>query len=270
MAEQSLGKNIMKKAVVGVVIGIVLVFAAEATEFPHVFQVMFFIYALLGAFVFILLDAPSMNRLEGVKALVGLLLFYVVISGAYIAGASLLPQYDPDDEKGKIEKLLKARRAQTEKGKAEELLARAKALNERAEAITKQLNALGASTEMAATADAGSAVPAAASGDLVAKGKEQWELQECYNCHKLFGQGGKKRGPELDNIGNLMTPEQLRQKILDPKSWMAEGFEKQYEKGKMPNKYKELMFPEEIDALVAFLATLKDSSVKTPTPIKKK
>ncbi len=108
----------------------------------------------------------------------------------------------------------------------------------------------------------------AASGDLVALGKDQWELQECYNCHKLYGQGGKKRGPEMDNIGNLMTPEQLKEKILDPKSWKAEGFDKDYEKGKMPDKYKDLMFPQEIDALVAFLASLKDESVKTPKPIK--
>ena len=34
-------------------------------------------------------------------------------------------------------------------------------------------------------------------------GEEQWQLQECYNCHKLKGEGGKKRGPELDNIGIL-------------------------------------------------------------------
>jgi cbb3-type cytochrome oxidase cytochrome c subunit len=84
----------------------------------------------------------------------------------------------------------------------------------------------------------------------------------------LFGQGGKKRGPILDNIGNLMTPEQLREKLLYPKKWKAEGFDKQYKKGKMPDKYRDLMFDEEIDALIAFLATLKDTSVDTPKPIK--
>ena len=107
-------------------------------------------------------------------------------------------------------------------------------------------------------------------GDLVAMGKEQWNLQECYNCHKLFGEGGKKRGPELDNIGSLMKPEELREKVLDPQSWMAEGFEKEYEKKKMPDKYKELMDDKDITALVAFLSTLKNPSVNTPKPIKKK
>jgi hypothetical protein len=36
----------------------------------------------------------------------------------------------------------------------------------------------------------------------------------------------------------------------------------------MPDKYRDLMFEEEINALVAFLATLKDASVETPKPIK--
>ena len=110
----------------------------------------------------------------------------------------------------------------------------------------------------------------AAPDDIVARGKEMWEIQECYVCHKLFGEGGKKRGPIMDNIGNLMTPEALREKILNSKSWMAEGFDTQYKKGEMPDVYRDLMLEEEIDALVAFLSTLKDASVDTPTPIKMK
>jgi mono/diheme cytochrome c family protein len=111
---------------------------------------------------------------------------------------------------------------------------------------------------------------AAAPGDLVALGKEQWELQECYNCHKLYGQGGKKRGPEMDNIGNLMKPEDIKEKILDPRSWMAEGFEKEFNKKKMPDKYKDLMEDKDVDALVAYLVTLKNPAVNTPKAIKKK
>ena len=249
-----------------VIVGIILVVAARATHFPEVFQFMFFLYAMLGALVFILLDAPAMPRLEGVKAAVALIVFYGLLSGAYIGGASILPQYDPEDEKGKIDKVLKRRKAMTQQGKADELIARAKELNERAASLEKQLASLGGGAQVVVEESAA----AAPAGDLVALGKEQWELQECYNCHKLFGLGGKKRGPILDNIGNLMTPEALREKILDPKSWMAEGFDKQYKKGKMPDKYKDLMFEEEIVALVAFLASLKDASVNTPKPIKMK
>ena len=49
MAEQSLIRNIIKKGVIGVILGIVLVAVARATHFPLVFQIMFFIYAMLGA-----------------------------------------------------------------------------------------------------------------------------------------------------------------------------------------------------------------------------
>ncbi len=266
MANQSLTKNVLKKGTIGIIIGVILVVVAKMTHFPQVFQVMFFIYAMLGAFVFILLDAPQMKRLEGVKALGALLVFYLLLSGMYIAGASILPQFDPTIEAAKIEKVLKRRKAASEKGKADELIARTKALDERAKAISKQLASLGGAAKVEVVEEAGAS--GAPAGDLIALGKEQWELQECYNCHKLFGSGGKKRGPVLDNIGSLMTPEALRDKILNPKSWMAEGFDKQYKKGKMPDKYRDLMFEEEIVALVAFLASLKDTSVETPKPIK--
>jgi cbb3-type cytochrome oxidase cytochrome c subunit len=276
MSDQpSLMKRLIKKGVTGIIVGFVLVGVAKVLSFPPVFQVMFFIYALLGAGVFMLLDAPSLRPVGGAKAIVALIGFYVVISGVYIVGASLLPQYDPEDEKGKIEKLLKAKRAATEQGKAEELLARTKALSEKADAIMARLQAVGGSVapEQAPVGTDGSkpsGALAGAGGDLVALGKEQWNLQECYNCHKLFGEGGKKRGPELDNIGSLMTQDQLREKVLDPQSWMAEGFEKEYEKKKMPDKYKELMEEKEIQALVVFLSTLKNPSVNTPKPVKKK
>lgn len=269
-------KNVIKKSVAGIVIGVLLVVLAKVFSFPPVFQVMFFGYAILGAVVYMLLDAPSMRPLDGFKAIIGLIVFYAIVSTVYIGGASFLPQFDPEDEKGKIEKLLKAKRAATEQGKAEELLVRAKALSDKADALMARLQAVGGEAGVA-----GSVLPngdkptsgmpsTAGGGDLVALGKEQWNLQECYNCHKLFGEGGKKRGPELDNIASLMSPDELRQKVLDPQSWMAEGFEKEYEKKKMPDKYKELMEEKDIDALIAFLSTLKNPSVNTPKPIKKK
>lgn len=266
MAKQSFTKSVIKKTIIGVVIGGLLVVGAQMTHFPPIFRAMFFLYAMLGSAVFILLDAPPMKRLEGIKAVAALFVFYVLLSGIYIAGATILPQFDPTVEADKIVKVLKMRKKRSEQGKAEELIARAKELDERAKAITKQLASLGAGAKVEVVADEGAS--GAASGDLVALGKEQWDLQECYNCHKLFGEGGKKRGPILDNIGALMTSEQLREKIFYPKKWKAEGFDKAYKKGKMPDKYRDLMFEEEIVALVAFLSTLKDSSVNTPKPIK--
>jgi mono/diheme cytochrome c family protein len=264
-------KNIVKKVVVGGIVGAVLFGAATALGFPPIFRYMFVAYATLGTVVFILLDAPTLPTFGGIKALVALLAFYLVLSVVYIGGASLWPQYDPEDEKGKIAKILGPKFKASEQGKAEELLVRAKALSEKADSIMQRLQTLGGPTAVAPAAGgakAGGAAPA--SGDVVALGREQWELQECYNCHKLEGKGGKKRGPELDNIGNLLKPDEMKEKILDPRSWMAEGFEKEYEKKKMPDKYKELMEDKDVDALVAFLSTLKNPAVNTPKPIKKK
>ncbi|MEW6245323.1 MAG: cytochrome c [Nitrospirota bacterium] len=270
--------NVIKKLIVGILVGGVLVGVTRALEFPPVFQAMFFAYAMLGAAVFILLDAPSLKPISGTKAVTALVVFYIVISAVYIAGASFLPQYDPEDEKGKIAKILESKRRQTEQGKAEELIARAKVLEEQAKAISERLKSLSKDVPEVAVGvgpDSVKPTPASIGGAMDAKaleqlGFEQWQLQECYNCHKLRGEGGKKRGPELDNIGSYLTAEEIKQKILDPKSWMAEGFEKEYEKGKMPDKYKDLMEEKDVEVLAAWLATMKNPSVNTPKPVKKK
>jgi mono/diheme cytochrome c family protein len=264
-----MGKAIVK-IVVGLVIGAGLWVGTMALEFPPVFRWLFFAYAMLGTAVFLMLDAPSVKPMSGGKALGALLVFYVVLCVVYIAGASLWPQYDPEDEKGKIEKLLKAKRAASEEGKAEELIARAKALDEQTKALAERLKALGIEQAPAAQSAGGPpATTGAAGGDIMKIGEEQWELQECYNCHKLRGEGGKKRGPELDNIGSYMTVEQIAEKILDPRSWMAEGFEKEYEKKKMPDKYKDLMEERDVIALATWLVTFKNTAVNTPKPMKK-
>jgi len=264
----------IKKLVIGVVVGGVLLGVTKALEFPTVFQMMFFAYAILGAVVFILLDAPSLKPMNGVKALGALVVFYIVLCVVYIAGASLWPQYDPEDEKGKIDKILAPKRKATEQGKADELIARAKALDEQAKALAERIRALGGDQATAAQGAGGTGAPPStmgtAGGDILKLGEDQWQLQECYNCHKLRGEGGKKRGPELDNIGSYLTVDDIKQKILDPKSWMAEGFEKEFEKGKMPDKYKDLMEENDVVALASWLVTFKNTSVNTPKPIKKK
>lgn len=273
-AQTSIIRVIVKRGLQGVVAAVVLYVVARLIHFPPVFQVMFVLYAFLGTAVFILLDAPAMSPLSGIKAVVALVAFYAVLSGAFIAGANFLPQYDPTVEKGKIDKIVKPKLAATEKGKIEELLKRSEELSAQSQAIMKRLESLGGekvkAMEAAKAGGGEPGKPVAAAGDLVALGKEQYDLQECYNCHKIGGKGSvKKRGPVLDNIGNLMKSEELKEKVLNPRVWMAEGFEKEYNKKQMPDKYKELMSDQEIDALVAYLATLKDSSVQTPKPIKK-
>jgi mono/diheme cytochrome c family protein len=272
--EKSLIRIVVPRVIIGAIVAVVLVIAARLLHFPPVFQVMFVIYAMLGTLVFILLDAPPLSPLDGAKAVAALVAFYAIISAVFVAGANVLPQYDPQVEKGKIEKIVKPKYAATERGKIEELLKRTEELNAHSQAILKRLETLGGKV-IEASVKGGPAEPSAprapgAGGDLVALGKEQYDLQECYNCHKIGGKGSvKKRGPTLDNIGNLMKPEEMKEKILNPRAWMAEGFEKEYNKKQMPDKYKELMQDQEVDALVAYLATLKNPSVETPKPIKK-
>jgi len=272
--EKSLIRIVVPRVIIGAIVAVVLVIAARLMHFPPVFQAMFVIYAMLGTLVFILLDAPSLSPLEGARAVAALVAFYAIISAVFVAGANVLPQYDPQVEKGKIDKIVKPKFAATERGKIEELLKRTEELNAHSQAILKRLETLGGKA-IEASVKGGPAEPSAprapgAGGDLVALGKEQYDLQECYNCHKIGGKGSvKKRGPVLDNIGNLMKPEEMKEKILYPRTWMAEGFEKEYNKKQMPDKYKELMFDQEVDALVAYLATLKNPSVETPKPIKK-
>jgi len=263
--------NVIKKLAIGLVVGGALVGITRALEFPFVFQMMFFGYAMLGAAVFMLLDAPSLKTMSGTKSVIALLAFYIVLCTVYIAGASMWPQYDPEDEKGKIAKILGPKFAATQQGKAEELIARAKALDEQVKALEVRLKALGGDeTTKEPQAGALPVTTGAATGDFMKLGEEQWQLQECYNCHKLKGEGGKKRGPELDNIGTYLTVDEIKLKILDPKSFMAEGYEKDWEKGKMPDKYKDLMEESDVVALASWLGTFKNTSVNTPKPIKKK
>jgi len=266
--------NIFNKLGIGFVVGGVLVAIAHSQELPVSFQLLFFIISLIGAMVFILLDARPVGTMSGGKSLFAVIAFWVFMLTVSVAGPSLLPQFDPEDEKAKIGKLLDKERKQSAQGKAEELIARAKALDEQVKALEDRLKGLGGSQPATAsqTPPAGekpSAAASASAGDFMKVGEEQWQLQECYNCHKLRGEGGKKRGPELDNIGSLLTVEEIQQKIADPKSFMAEGYDKEWQKGIMPNKFKDLMDPKEMQALAAWLGTFKNTSVNTPKPIKK-
>ncbi|MGH7183172.1 MAG: c-type cytochrome [Nitrospiraceae bacterium] len=264
--------NVMKKLAIGLVVGGVFVGVARALGFPFVYQMLFLGFAMLGAVVFMLLDAPPLRTMSGGKSVFALVAFYMLLCTVCIAGASFLPQFDPEDEKGKIAKILKPQIDASEKGKTEELIARAKALDEQVKALEVRLKTLGGDQAVPAPPVGTPPAPTTSvtSGDFMKLGEEQWQLMECYNCHKLRGEGGKKRGPELDNIGSLLTVDEIKQKITDPKSFMAEGFEKEWEKGRMPDKFKELMEPKDIHALASWLGTFKNTSVNTPRPIKKK
>jgi len=267
--------NLSKKLVVGLVVGGGLIAIANSQEVPFSFQLLFFVVSLIGAGVFALLDAKTMNVMNGGMSFFAVTVFWVFLISVCVAGASLLPQFDPEDEKAKIGKLLDKERKQSAQGKTEELIARAKALDQQVKALEDRLKGIGggqavATTQIPSAGEKPAAAGGGASGDIMKVGEEQWQLQECYNCHKLRGEGGKKRGPELDNIGTLLTVEEIQQKIADPKSFMAEGYDKEWQKGIMPDKFKDLMDPKEMLALATWLGSFKNAAVNTPKPIKKK
>lgn len=275
--------DIIKWKLVGsVVIGAVLWFASGAFEFPLVFRIMFVLYAILGFFIFVLLDLPPMPELSGGKAIVALLVFYVLCSAVYTGAGVYLPQFDPEWEKGKIQKIIEAKKRAHPTLTPQELNQQTKDLTAKTDDLMERLAKLeetmtgessagkGPSPEELAKKRAAMASGAPPS-DPIAYGKDVYELYECYNCHKIGGKGSvKKRGPVLDNIGSLTTVEHLKKKIYDPKYLMADGFEKEFNKGLMPKNYNELISEGELDALAAYLASLKNTSVETPKPILKK
>jgi ubiquinol-cytochrome c reductase cytochrome b subunit len=68
-----------------------------------------------------------------------------------------------------------------------------------------------------------------------------FQLKQCHNCHRLGEEGGK-RGPALDNVALLLTPDQLIRQVIQGG-------------GNMP-AYGKNLSPPETTALVAFLKTL--------------
>jgi mono/diheme cytochrome c family protein len=76
--------------------------------------------------------------------------------------------------------------------------------------------------------------------------------QKCTTCHSIGGRGSKK-GP-LDDVGSKLTPAQIREWLVDPVGMAAKT---QPPPTRKPPMKKKPLPPEEIDALVAYLSTLK-------------
>jgi ubiquinol-cytochrome c reductase cytochrome b subunit len=76
---------------------------------------------------------------------------------------------------------------------------------------------------------------------LERQGAIVFQLKQCRNCHALAHEGGK-RGPDLDKVALVLTPDQLVRQVIQGG-------------GNMP-AYGKNLSPAETDALVAFLKTL--------------
>ena len=96
------------------------------------------------------------------------------------------------------------------------------------------------------------ALPAVAFADdpKVEKGRELFTAQKCTLCHAIAGKGNAKGS--LDDVGAKLTAAEIKQWLTDPAAMAA----KTKSERKPPMKLKP-MKPEEVDALVAYLSTLK-------------
>jgi len=94
-------------------------------------------------------------------------------------------------------------------------------------------------------------VGSAAAQDPVARGAKVYEDQKCSVCHSIAGKGNAKGS--LDGVATKLTPADVRAWIVDAVGQTAKT--KAARKPVMKN-YSALP-KEDVDALVAYLATLK-------------
>lgn len=95
--------------------------------------------------------------------------------------------------------------------------------------------------------------------EVIAAGREVFEGNKCFNCHKVFWEGNSDRGPNLGSkqIG-LYSEDYIKGQILKPRENQAPGFEDKKSKKAMPTYYGEDLSEDELSALVAYLKTLRD------------
>jgi mono/diheme cytochrome c family protein len=84
------------------------------------------------------------------------------------------------------------------------------------------------------------------------KGKAVYAAQKCSMCHGIGGAGGKTSA--LDGVGAKLSTADIHAWIVTPKE--MEKKTQSTKKPPMPDKYGKLP-PADIDALVAYLASLK-------------
>jgi mono/diheme cytochrome c family protein len=94
------------------------------------------------------------------------------------------------------------------------------------------------------------AASAAYAQDAKAKGEKIYTDQKCSLCHSIGGHGNAK-GP-LDDVGNKLKADEIRQWITDAKGMTAKT------KSTRKPEMKQYTLPkDDVDALVAFLSAQK-------------
>jgi mono/diheme cytochrome c family protein len=86
----------------------------------------------------------------------------------------------------------------------------------------------------------------------IERGAKVYADQKCMVCHSIAGKGNAKGA--LDDVGSRLKAEEIRAWIVEPVAMTTKT--KAARKPAMPAKYSTLP-KEDIDALVAYLASLK-------------
>jgi mono/diheme cytochrome c family protein len=97
---------------------------------------------------------------------------------------------------------------------------------------------------------AGAAAALAAQDARVAKGGQLYAEQKCGLCHSIADKGNKK-GP-LDGVGTKLSNDELRQWIV-----AAQGMTAKTSATRKPDMKNYALPKEDVDALVAYMASLK-------------
>jgi mono/diheme cytochrome c family protein len=84
----------------------------------------------------------------------------------------------------------------------------------------------------------------------VKKGMQIFATQKCSQCHSIAGKGNAKG--KMDDVGSKLTSEEIREWIVDPVAMAAKN-----KKDRKPPMKKKPLSADEVDAVVAYLSTLK-------------
>ena len=96
----------------------------------------------------------------------------------------------------------------------------------------------------------GMATAAAAQDAKVSKGEQLYTDQKCGVCHSI-GDKGNKKGP-LDGVAAKLSADEIREWIVDSKGMTAKT-----KATRKPVMRSYTLAKDDVDALVAYLATLK-------------
>jgi len=95
--------------------------------------------------------------------------------------------------------------------------------------------------------------------EVIAAGREVFENNKCFNCHKVFWEGNSDRGPNLGTkqIG-LYSTDYIKEQILDPRKKQSPGFDDPKSIKAMPTYYGDDLSEDELSALTSYLKTMRD------------